>query len=375
MVNGVKILIVEDDALIGAELVSTLADRTYSVLGPITAGEDVLAAVQMHKPDVILMDITLSGAMDGIQAAQLLQEQKSSVPVVFLSAFHDEITLQRAKLTNPYGYLIKPFDASELHATIQVTVQRYRQEPREVTEDIVLNTGNFTESGAIGIAATLKPLPLFEGINERSIDSLAQSCVVKEFCAGEYLANEGDVGSGGYIPLTGRVSITKTSIAGKELIVSLLGPGDSYGLICLSSLLDGAISARAQVDSKILWIQKNAWKFMLDREPQLYKNISEAMAARLQSAYTLSSSLAHARVEGRIISTLIALLPQFGRSSAKDNCEERIFITRKELAELTGTTPETAIRVTKSLERQGLLDLTRPGIIKIPDTKKLRIAA
>ena len=99
-------------------------------------------------------------------------------------------------------------------------------------------------------------------------------------------------------------------------------------------------------------------------------------------SHNLSCSLAHSRVEHRIVSTLIALLPEFGKSpvqpqlgysigSSKDSAfTSSIYMTRKELADLTGTTPETAIRVTKHLEREGLLDLTRPGIIKILDINK-----
>jgi CRP/FNR family transcriptional regulator len=81
--------------------------------------------------------------------------------------------------------------------------------------------------------------------------------------------------------------------------------------------------------------------------------------------------LAHAKVETRIASTLLALLPEFGKGGGA-NGHPRIFLTRKELAELTGTTPETAIRTTKHLERQGILDLTRPGIIKILKQDDLR---
>ena len=78
------------------------------------------------------------------------------------------------------------------------------------------------------------------------------------------------------------------------------------------------------------------------------------------------------RISARILGTLSTLLDTMATGSSSAKGELRIFITRKELADLTGTTPETAIRVTKQLEREGVLDLTRPGVIKVPDIKALR---
>jgi CRP/FNR family transcriptional regulator len=92
---------------------------------------------------------------------------------------------------------------------------------------------------------------------------------------------------------------------------------------------------------------------------------------RLRRTNDLALGLAHSRVESRIVAALLALAPRFGRPSTSED-QTRIFLTRKELADLTGTTPETAIRVTKNLEREGLLDLTKPGVIKILSLKQLK---
>ncbi len=375
MNNKSKILVVEDDSLIGLDIISGLKTFGYETAGPLLNGEDVIDQIDSIKPDFILMDIDLGAGLDGIEAAKAIQT-KSKAPVVFLSALNDESTLQRAKLTNTYGYLIKPFNAQELHATIQLTIHRVSN--KEETEDSLnqdLSSEFITSGDSAGSGKVLEFLsvqPLFKDINPEYISKLAQSCTIKEFDGGSYITLEGQELNAGFIPLSGRISITKTSESGKELIVSLLAPGDTYGLFYLVDTFDSTCAAKAQIDSKILWIPKSEWKNLILHAPLIYKNLIEEVMQRLITAHSLSSSIAHARVESRIASTLLSLLPDFGKSYSATSKDARIYITRKELSELTGTTPETAIRVTKQLERESILDLTKPGIIKIPNVKTLK---
>ena len=375
-----KILVVEDDPLIAADIVSTLTNFGYQVLGPLADGESVIQKFTDLKPDFVLMDIGLGGKLDGIQTAEALQPL-GSVPLVFLTAFNDETTLQRAKLANPYGYLIKPFDSYELRSTIELTLHRFHKEvvdgQSEDEGESLSSPKTVLEptSGSSALVEHFKELKFFRGVPAEMLAVFAQRCAIRELEAGEFIVSEGDIPEGGFIPLTGRISITKTSETGKELIVALLAPGDVVGLFYSLDAFGGATSARTQVASRIIWVPKSQLSFLLEQYPPLYQAISECLSNQLTASYTLSSSLAHARVEGRIISALLALLPSFGKSNAKSLKEGRIYITRKELSELTGTTPETAIRVTKNLEREGMLDLTRPGIIKIPDIEKLRASA
>lgn len=378
MAQKQKILIVEDDALIGADLHATLTEYGYSVLGPITSGEEVLKEITSLAPHFVLMDINLAGKLDGIQTAEALQKI-ISVPVVFLSALNDEGTLQRAKLVNPFGYLIKPFDGPELRSTIELTLHRFSNQPQggtasgvahaeEDAEEILSEDSPSSEHSV----RFLSKLPVFKDIPTSAIQQLCQSSSIRECDAGEFLILEGEETEGVFIPISGRISVTKTADSGKELIVALLAPGDAFGLFYTLPAFASSTSARTQIPSKVIWIPISEWSYFAERAPQVYKNLANGFAERLSAAHTLSSSLAHARVEGRIINTLIALLPDFGKSTNKSGKEDRIFITRKELSELTGTTPETAIRVTKNLEREGMLDLTRPGIIKIPSVEALK---
>lgn len=373
-----KILVVEDDPLIGADIVSTLTGYGYTVAGPIASGEKVLKDIQKIKPNFILMDIALSGKLDGVQTAEELQKT-FPVPVVFLSALNDEATLQRAKLVNPFGYIIKPFDGPELRSAIELTLHRFANEPHsDSVHEIADSHFNINELNPSAVDSSeqiynfLSNLPVFNGVTATAIQKLSKYCKIREFDAGEFLTYEGEKTEGVFIPLTGRISITKTSVSGKELIVALLAPGDIFGLFYSLPAFTESTSAKTKIVSKAIWIHMSAWNNFVEEAPVIFKNLTIEIAERLSDSHTLCSSLAHARVEGRIISTLIALLSNFGRSTGNNSKESRIFITRKELAELTGTTSETSIRVTKNLERAGLLDLTKPGIIKIPNIDSLK---
>lgn len=128
-----KILIVEDEALIGAELSDTLADLGYDVTGIVNSGEKALKSLKSKKPDLVLMDIKLKGEMDGIQVAETINEIKPRIPVVFLTAYLNDEFMNRAKITEPFGYLIKPVDSRELHSTIEISLYKVKMETERDT--------------------------------------------------------------------------------------------------------------------------------------------------------------------------------------------------------------------------------------------------
>jgi two-component system, response regulator PdtaR len=373
-----KVLIVEDNLITATDIYTTLENYGFCPLDPIESGEEVLKSLSRLDPQIIIMDINLKGEMDGISTASEI-EKKFNIPIIFLTGLQDEEILQRAKLTNPYGYLIKPFDAFELKSCIELTLHRtqsvleiQRKEEEEEEEDVLRDTDRSSITTNDTIFNFLQNIKLFNKLNDTTLEMLSKKFIVRDIDAGEFLLFEGDEPEGVFIPISGRICVTKTSSSGKELIVSLLAPGDTFGLFYCLDALKGATSVRTQYETKVLWLPIHEWNNFTDNHPEIYKELSQSLAHRLSSAYTLSSRLAHARVEGRIINTLLALLQDFGRKNQSNANEEKIFITRKELAELTGTTPETAIRITKSLERDKILDLSRPGIIKIPDIDALK---
>ncbi len=120
-----SILIVEDEAIIADDLANKLRDRDYEVVGITARGEEAVALAQSRRPDLVLMDIQLAGAMDGVAAAEVIRQQ-CDLPVVYLTAHSDRITLQRAKLTEPFGYILKPFEERELEAHIEMALYKHQ---------------------------------------------------------------------------------------------------------------------------------------------------------------------------------------------------------------------------------------------------------
>jgi PAS domain S-box-containing protein len=119
-----RILIVEDQRLIAADLENTLGRIGYEVIGSVASGEEAVPRAIETRPDLILMDIRLRGKMDGIQAAEAIRAQ-TDVPVVYLTAYADEETILRAKGTTPFGFVVKPFNERELRAAIEVAIFKH----------------------------------------------------------------------------------------------------------------------------------------------------------------------------------------------------------------------------------------------------------
>ena len=119
--DQVQVLIVEDEATVSMDLRYKLEAMGYSVPEVISSGEEAVDAVSQHHPDVVLMDIRLSGEMDGIDAAREIR-RRFSTPVVYLTCYGDEDTFVRAKTTEPSGFLLKPFDDAVLRAVVETAL-------------------------------------------------------------------------------------------------------------------------------------------------------------------------------------------------------------------------------------------------------------
>ena len=122
-----RILVVEDEQIVARDLESGLTRMGYEVSGVASTGEDAVRQAAEAQPDLVLMDITLRGEMDGVEAAEQLRS-RIDVPVVYVTAYADDTTLQRAKETEPAGYIIKPFEDGQVHAVIETTLYRHKRE-------------------------------------------------------------------------------------------------------------------------------------------------------------------------------------------------------------------------------------------------------
>ncbi len=117
------ILIVDDEGIVAEDLSSCVRGLGYTVVGVTSRGDDAVVKTGMYRPDVVLMDIMLQGPMDGVRAAEQIGAQFGT-PVIFVTAYADEGTLQRAKVTEPYGYILKPFEDRELHSAIEIAIYK-----------------------------------------------------------------------------------------------------------------------------------------------------------------------------------------------------------------------------------------------------------
>ncbi len=123
------ILIVEDDRIVAEDIKRCLTKQGFSVSAIVSSGEAALKQMAENLPDLVLMDIMLEGQMNGTQAAEKIRSQYN-IPVVYLTAYADEETLEKAKLTEPFGYIIKPFEDRELNSVIEIALYKQKMETK-----------------------------------------------------------------------------------------------------------------------------------------------------------------------------------------------------------------------------------------------------
>lgn len=125
MTEPIKILVVEDDPNVATVLTARLESLGYAVCATAETGLGAISGVFRHHPDLVTMDILLKGDMTGIDAAEKIAE-KSDIPVIFMTCLSDQKIFERAIRTNPYGYIIKPYDINELRSAIEIAVIKHR---------------------------------------------------------------------------------------------------------------------------------------------------------------------------------------------------------------------------------------------------------
>ena len=148
-----RILIVEDERIVAADLRERLKRLGYAVSGIAVSGEEALRAVDGERPDLLMVDIRLKGGMDGIATVEEIK-RRHEIPVIYLTAHSDANTVARAKTTGPYGYLLKPFDEHELRATLETALYRVQMERHErATERFLSVTMNSIGDAVITVDA------------------------------------------------------------------------------------------------------------------------------------------------------------------------------------------------------------------------------
>jgi CheY-like chemotaxis protein len=249
-----RILVVEDESIVAMDIADCLGSLGYEVVGTTDHGEDAINKATTLKPDLVIMDIMLKGAMDGISAAETIST-RLQIPVIFLTAHSDESTLQRAKVTAPYGYILKPFDAEDLRTSVEIAL--YRASHRAGSPDAAREhheeplAAELLTPDVMGRLKFLEEVSVFRGLPTGALHKIAASASVREIGAGGFVFHAGGALSEIGIVASGRIAVVRSSASGKELIVDLVGPSEIIGLQSLSDSVDQSISARAQIDSRV----------------------------------------------------------------------------------------------------------------------------
>lgn len=133
MDTPVKLLIVEDDMIIAANISLQLSNLGYEVTAIVPRGEEAILQIEENQPDIVLLDIHLKGALDGIATAHEMQKN-NDIPIIYLTANADETTFNRAKATRPYAFISKPFKKLDLQRAIELTISRMAESQALETE-------------------------------------------------------------------------------------------------------------------------------------------------------------------------------------------------------------------------------------------------
>jgi len=128
-----NVLVVEDENIVSKDIQHSLKKLGYNVVGAASMGEKAIVLAHETHPDVVLMDIMLKGEMNGIETASQIKAELK-IPVIYLTAYADEATLAKAKVTEPYGYIIKPFKEIDLHTSIEMALYKHGKESEVIKE-------------------------------------------------------------------------------------------------------------------------------------------------------------------------------------------------------------------------------------------------
>jgi DNA-binding LytR/AlgR family response regulator len=136
---AINILVVEDESIVRKDIERSLTKLGYNVVAQADTGEKAIELARENRPDIALMDIMLKGEMSGIEAADSIKKI-IDIPVIFLTAYADEATLAKAKITEPHGYILKPFKEIDLHTTIEMALHKHKKEQEIKVENELLKS-------------------------------------------------------------------------------------------------------------------------------------------------------------------------------------------------------------------------------------------
>ena len=206
----------------------------------------------------------------------------------------------------------------------------------------------------------LKQSLIFSSLSDDELAELSKLAIERSFRPDEFVFWEGDDPDYFYIVVEGRIKVIKHSSSGKEFIIAFFGPGEMFGEVAVFEGKPYPASAQVVADTKILGIKKDDFLSFLSTHPQVALSIINVLGGRLRDAQGRLKDLAGERVEQRLAQTLLMLFSKLGTT---------LPFTRQEIADMAGTTTETAFRVTSQLKERGIISSVRGKIIILDETK------
>ncbi len=214
-----------------------------------------------------------------------------------------------------------------------------------------------------GKAQILKGSPIFSSLNDDELTELAGISVEHSFTPNQFIFWVGDAPEWFYVVAGGKVKVLKHSSLGKEFIIAFFDPGEIFGEVAVFENKPYPASAQAVTETTVVGIKRDDFLSFLTNQPQVALKVINVLAGRLRDAQSRLGDLAGERVEQRLASVLLMLSVKLGLT---------LPFTRQEIAEMVGTTTETAIRVMSHLKDRGIIRTVRGKVIII-DEEKLRL--
>ncbi|MBA7662496.1 CRP-like cAMP-activated global transcriptional regulator [subsurface metagenome] len=214
-----------------------------------------------------------------------------------------------------------------------------------------------------GKAEILRCSFIFSSLNDDELGELANFAIERSFVPNEFIFWDGDAPEWFYIVAEGKVKVLKYSSSGREFIIAFFGPGEIFGEVAVFENKPYPASAQAVAETKVVGIRRDDLLSFLANRPQVALKIINVLGGRLRDAQSRLRDLAGERVEQRLASVLLMLSAKLGLT---------LPFTRQEIADMTGTTTETAIRVMSQLKDRGIIRSVRGKVI-ILNEEKLRL--
>jgi CRP-like cAMP-binding protein len=203
----------------------------------------------------------------------------------------------------------------------------------------------------------LKSIPLFEGLPEKDQQDLAGILVDQVVKRGQIVFSEGDEGTGFYVVISGQVKVFKLSVDGKEQILHILGPGEPFGEVPVFAGTRFPAHAETLEDSRLFFFPRSAFVSLIRKNPSLALNMLAVLSRRLRLFARMIEDLSLKEVPGRLAVYLLYLSDRNGGA-----LKLKLDITKAQLANLLGTTPETLSRIFAKMTKQGYIEMEGPRI-------------